>query len=120
MVASAICPTTTCWPFEYCASTWPPFARPTLTRFAAGDPFCATAEVAELCANCVRRGEPLLNRLQLTLMSDAPSVRPLIGIAIGGSVAAGVFRFPFESNVSLPVTGGNAPPVTSALGTVIE
>ena len=64
MSAMAICPTTTCWPLEYCASTWPPLARPTLTRFAAADPFCDCAEVAEVWAYWVMSGVVPLYRFQ--------------------------------------------------------
>src|SRR6516162_1781441 len=76
MLALATCPTTNWLPLEYCARIWPPFTRLICVRFAAGEPSCDCAEVADGCANCVILGLVPLKRFQLMLMLEAPSAKP--------------------------------------------
>src|SRR5262249_20868638 len=124
MLAIATCPTTTCWPSEYCARIWPPSANPTRTNWAAAEPFCELAEGADDCPNCVIRPTPAVGYgSQSRCISAAPLVSPGMSKLMGGAAAGDVKR-PARRRVSVPrapeISRGvrAVPPLTSSPGIV--
>src|SRR5437764_99571 len=97
----------------------PPSASPTRTRFAAADPFCVNAEVAEGWENWVIRGVAPLKRFQVIFKSEAPSLSPATFRTGDAAVERGLVSFPAPSKVRVPVTGVTAA-FTSAAGKLRE
>src|SRR5271166_6464760 len=109
-------PTTIWFPFEYWARSCPPLATATCTSCAAGAPSCATADMDDGCAYWVSRGDVPLNKFQLMVRSEAPSLRPVICSCGEGSVEAGVIRLPLLLKLTLPVRGVKGGVCMSASG----